>query len=202
MPAVGAALAPAGVSVDTAGNIYIADYSNSRVRELTAGTGPHINANGIVPVYSPLPAIQQGSWVSIYGTELAAGTAVWNNDFPLSLGGTSVNIDDKPAALWVVSPTQINLQVPDDATTGTVSVSVTTQSGSVTSIVTMVPQAPSLSLLTDNKHVAAQIATPERCGSGGAVEHVFLCHATCEGGRESDPLWSRVRRYESDGAFR
>lgn len=159
-PAVGAALTPAGVSVDAAGNIYIADYLNSRVRELTAGTGPHINANGIVSIYSPLPVIQSGSWVSIYGTELAAATKVWNNDFPLSLGGTTVNIDDKPAALWVVSPTQINLQVPDDATTGTVSVSVTTQAGSVTSIVTMDSQAPSLSLLTDNKHVAAQIAIP------------------------------------------
>src|ERR1019366_8453978 len=86
-------------------------------------------------------------------------TTLWNNDFPTSLGGTTVTIDNKPAYLWVVSPTQINLQVPDDSVTGPVSVVVTTASGTASSPVTLAPQAPSFSLLGDNKHVAAQIAT-------------------------------------------
>jgi uncharacterized protein (TIGR03437 family) len=30
-----------------------------------------------------------------------------------SLGGTSATIDNKPASLWFVSLTRINLQVPD-----------------------------------------------------------------------------------------
>jgi uncharacterized protein (TIGR03437 family) len=52
--------------------------------------------------------------VSIYGTNLASGTTIWNGDFPVSLGGTSVEIDGKPAYLEFVSPGQINLQAPDD----------------------------------------------------------------------------------------
>src|ERR1019366_5294720 len=33
-----------------------------------------------------------GSWVSLYGTILASTTTLWNNDFPTSLGGTTVTI--------------------------------------------------------------------------------------------------------------
>jgi uncharacterized protein (TIGR03437 family) len=153
--------------VDAAGNIYIADSQNSRVRILTPGTAPSINPNGVVPVYSSVPTIQSGAWVSVYGTELAIDTLLWNDDFPASLGGTSVTIDNKPAYLWFVSPTQINLQVPDDATTGTVSVVVTTPAGTGTSTVTLASQAPSFSLLADDKHVVAEIATPNGTGAYG-----------------------------------
>jgi uncharacterized protein (TIGR03437 family) len=167
-PATSAGLnSPTGVAVDAAGNIYIADSQNSRVRILTPGTAPSINPNGVVPVYSSVPTIQSGAWVSVYGTELAIDTLLWNDDFPASLGGTSVTIDNKPAYLWFVSPTQINLQVPDDATTGTVSVVVTTPAGTGTSTVTLASQAPSFSLLADDKHVVAEIATPNGTGAYG-----------------------------------
>src|ERR1019366_6072554 len=108
-----------GIAVDPAGNVYIATSNpsgNNRIRILTPGIIPAITPNGIVPVYSSTPIIQPGSWASIYGIDLASATTLWNNDFPTSLGGTSVTIDNKPAYLWVVSPTQINLQVPDDST--------------------------------------------------------------------------------------
>jgi hypothetical protein len=81
---------------------------------------PSIFTSGVVPIYSTSPVIEPGSWVSIYGSNLASGTMVWNGDFPISLGGTSVTINSKPAYLWFVSPTQINLQAPDDTATGTV----------------------------------------------------------------------------------
>jgi uncharacterized protein (TIGR03437 family) len=151
----------------SAGSIYIADSQNSRVRVLTPGTAPRIAPNGTVPVYSSVPTIQPGSIVSIFGAELVAGTFLWNNDFPVSLGGTSVSIDNKPAYLWIVSPGQINLQVPDDAATGTVSVAVTTATGTGTSTVTLAPQGPSFSLLGDGRHVAAEIATPNGTGAYG-----------------------------------
>jgi uncharacterized protein (TIGR03437 family) len=83
-------------------------------------------------------------------------------------------IDNKPAYLWVVSPTQINLQVPDDATTGLVSVVVATASGAATSTVTLSPYGPSFSLLGDGKHVAAEILTSNGIGAyaGGAYDLV------------------------------
>jgi uncharacterized protein (TIGR03437 family) len=125
---------------------------------------PAITPSGIVPIYSAATTIQPGSWVSIFGTNLAAAAATWNGDFPTSLGGTTVTINGKSAYLWYVSPTQINLQAPDDMATGMVNVVVTTAGGSSTSTVTLGQFGPSFSLL-DSKHVAGVIL---RSNGGGA----------------------------------
>jgi uncharacterized protein (TIGR03437 family) len=125
---------------------------------------PFIAPNGVVPLYSSTPVVQPGSWISIYGANLASSTAFSNGDFPTTLGGTSVTIDYKPAYLWYVSPNQINLQVPDDSATGAVNVTVTTSSGTATTSVSLAKFGPSLSLF-DNQYVAAEILTPD--GSGG-----------------------------------
>jgi uncharacterized protein (TIGR03437 family) len=167
-PAVSATLGqPRGVAVDSSGRVYIADATNNRIRVLTPGTAPAIAQNGVVPLYSSAAVIQPGSWVSIYGSDLAGGTSLWNGDFPLSLGGTSVNIGGKPAWLWLVSPTQINLQVPDGIPTGLATVAVTTASGTAMSTVTVAPYSPSFSLLGDGKHVAGAILTPNGSGAYG-----------------------------------
>ncbi len=128
------------------------------------GGAPAVNRNGIVPIYSAVPTIQPGSWISIFGSGLSAGTSVWNGDFPTSLGGVSVTINGKPGSLWFVSPLQITLQAPDDTATGSVNVVVTTPIGSTASTVTLAPYAPSFSLW-DSQYAAAVIATP---GGGGA----------------------------------
>ena len=91
-----------------------------------AGQAPTIFTGGIVPEFGIANIIQPGEWVTIYGANLASQTATWNGDFPTSLGGTSVQINGRSAYLMYVSPTQINLQAPDDTATGTVSVTVTT----------------------------------------------------------------------------
>jgi uncharacterized protein (TIGR03437 family) len=166
-PAAAAELEPEGLAADLSGNVYVSDMINNRLRVLTPGAPPSIGRNGIVPIYSSVPVVQPGSWVSIYGTNLAGATSVWNGDFPVTLGGTSVTVDGKPAYLWVVSPTQINMQVPDDATTGVVAVSVTTPFGTAASTVTLAPYGPSFSLLGDGKHVAGVIPTPNGTGAFG-----------------------------------
>jgi len=127
---------------------------------------PGVAPSGIVPVYSTVPTIQPGEWVSIYGTGFAPSTFTWNGNFPTSLGGTTVTIDGKPAYLWFVSPTQINLQAPADATTGSVPVVVTTATGSFTSSVTLAPLAPSFSLL-DGTHVTGIILRSDGSGAYG-----------------------------------
>jgi uncharacterized protein (TIGR03437 family) len=124
---------------------------------------PSITAGGVVPVDSTVPTIQPGEWVSIYGTNLASSTVRWNGNFPTSLGGASVTINGRPAYLSLVSPTQINLQAPDDPTTGSVPVVVTTASVQATSTVTLAEFAPSF-LLLDSTHVAGII--PRSNGSG------------------------------------
>jgi uncharacterized protein (TIGR03437 family) len=134
-------------------------------------TAPAINTGGIVPLYSSVPTIQPGSWVSIYGSKLANTTAVWDGSFPVSLGGVSVTIDNKPGYLWLVSPGQINLQAPDDTATGPVNVTVTTPNGTVSSTVTLAAFGPSFSLLSA-KYAAGVILTPNGSGAygGGAYD--------------------------------
>ena len=86
-----------------------------------------IAVNGIVPIFSSVPVIQPGSWISIFGANLATATTTWNNDFPASLAGVTVTINNKPAYLEYVRPSMINAQAPDDTAMGPVAVSVTTQ---------------------------------------------------------------------------
>jgi uncharacterized protein (TIGR03437 family) len=170
-PAASATLdRPAGITPGNCGQIYVADSSAgiASVRVLTPV--PAILSGGIVPSGSSATTIEPGSWVSIYGTNLAACTTFWNGNFPTSLGGTSVTIDSKPAYLWFVSPTQINLQAPDDTATGTVNVVVTTGGGSASSTVMLGQYAPAFSLIS-SKYPAAIVSTPsgfDNIGPAGA----------------------------------
>ena len=127
---------------------------------------PIISPGGVVPLYGSVNIIQPGAWVSIFGTNLAAGTATWGGDFPMSLGGTSVTINGKPAYLSYVSPWQINLQAPDDTATGAVPVVVTTAAGTATSTVALEPYSPAFDLL-DAHHVTAIILRSDGSGAYG-----------------------------------
>ena len=175
------------MDVDSQGNIYVAGYSqaidlpvtsgafrtaNAGASDVflakinTSGPNPTVNAGGVVPINSTVSTIQPGEWVSIYGANLANGTATWTGNFPTSLGGASVTIDGKAAYLWYVSPTQINLQVPDDGATGSVPVIVTTANGRATTTVMLARFAPSFNLL-DTKHIAGIIIRSDGSGAYG-----------------------------------
>ena len=134
---------------------------------------PTIMSGGIVPLFSNASNIAPGEWVTIWGSNLASGTIQWSGDFPTSLGGTSVQIDGKPAYLSFVSPGQINLQVPDDIAAGVVTVKVTTPAGSATATVTSGQFAPALSLL-DSKHVAGIILRSDGSGAYGGGTYDIL----------------------------
>jgi uncharacterized protein (TIGR03437 family) len=169
---------PEGIAVSSTGLVYVAQLFDFRVRLLTPtgppqGSQPAITAGGIVPLYSSSNSIQPGSWISIFGTNLASTTATWAGDFPTSLGGTSVMVNNKPAYLWFVSPTQINLQAPDDTFTGTANVTVTNASGNASSAVTLSQFAPSFSLL-DSKHVTGIILRTDNSGAYGNGSYDIL----------------------------
>ncbi|HKE25386.1 MAG TPA: IPT/TIG domain-containing protein [Bryobacteraceae bacterium] len=140
---------------------------------LVSQPGPTINSGGIVPVNGTSSTIAPGEWVSIFGMNLATATKTWAGDFPTSLGGTSVMIDGKPATLSYVSPTQINLQAPDDMVRGLVPVSVTTPNGTAVSTVTLAQFAPSF-LLLDTRHVAGIIPRSDKSGAYGGGSYDIL----------------------------
>jgi uncharacterized protein (TIGR03437 family) len=145
---------------------YLAAAPVTQSFTVSPALAPSISPGGIVPVGSTVATIQSGEWVSIYGANLAASTAIWTGNFPASLGGTSVTIDGKLAYLSLASPGQINLQVPNDTATGPVPVVVTTAGGSATASVTMAQLAPSFFLL-DAKHVAGIILRSNGSGAYG-----------------------------------
>jgi uncharacterized protein (TIGR03437 family) len=142
---------------------------------LTPGStsaAPTITSNGVVPIFSTSTSIEPGSWISIFGTNFG-GPATWNGDFPITLGGVSITIDGKPAYIWFVGATQINVQVPDDNNTGTVNVVVTTAAGSATSTATLSQFSPTFSLL-DATHPAGVLLTPSGSGAYGGGTYDLL----------------------------
>src|SRR5580693_246110 len=156
--------------------IRLAMASQERARAGAAAAqtqGPSISPGGVVPIFSTVNSIQPGELVSIYGTNLASETVSWNGNFPTSLGGASVTIDGKSAYLIYVSPEMINLQAPDDTKLGSVSVVVTTGSGTATSSVILSEFAPSFSLL-DHKHVAGIIRRSNGSGAYGGGTYDIL----------------------------
>ena len=91
---------------------------------LTAGSvanGATYISGGLVP----------GSWAQVKGTGLSTVRRVWTtsdfaglgNNLPTNLSGVQVNVNNLLAALYYISPTQINFQVPTGIS-GTVSVQV------------------------------------------------------------------------------
>jgi uncharacterized protein (TIGR03437 family) len=109
------------------------------------------------------PGIESGSWVTIQGADLATDSRTWQtsdfngNNLPLSLDGTSVTIDGKPAAVYYISATQLNVQAPTDATTGAVPV-VVTNNGQVSAafMAQLQTYAPAFFLYTGTEYAIAQ----------------------------------------------
>jgi uncharacterized protein (TIGR03437 family) len=94
----------------------------------------------VVTTSSNVATIAPNTWIEIHGTNLAQESTTWSSlpaaDFlttlPTSLGGVSATVNNKPAAVYYISPTQVNVLAPVDAAVGPVQVQVTTQYGSTT----------------------------------------------------------------------
>jgi uncharacterized protein (TIGR03437 family) len=154
---------PTALAVDGSGNVYIADLVNNAIRLLTPNSGPAgpgpapaIRTTGNPGVQSAsdfgyFQTVAPGSWIEIYGANLAADTRPWNtNDFtginaPTSLDRTTVTIGGQSAFVDYISPTQVNAQVPGTIGTGPLAVTVTTAAGTSNSYtVTAKLQQPGL----------------------------------------------------------
>ena len=154
----------AGAAVNTTRQTRV--YTTS-ISLTASGARPAIrSADGVVNGASMAAGFSAGSWVTIFGTNLApAGVArTWKTEeivdgkLPLQLEGTSVRINGKPAAVSYVSETQLNVQAPDDTALGSVSVDVTTANGtSAVAAATLSAAAPGLFRFSpvNNRYAAA-----------------------------------------------
>jgi uncharacterized protein (TIGR03437 family) len=131
---------------DTQANSGILMY---REPPASAVTGPSISS--VVDGASFRQGIVAGSWVTIQGANLSDTTRTWGgadftngNTLPTDLSGVSVKMNGLQAAVYYISPTQINVQAPANIS-GNVSVQVTHAGvASNTATATAVSNAPAL----------------------------------------------------------
>ena len=148
---------PAGLAVDSSGDIYIAGNTIGPGLITTPGAfQTTANAStccyhGFVAKMAPtvLPNLESGtlanaatyvagglvpgSWAQVKGSSLSTTTRIWaasdfnglGNNLPTTLDGVQVKVNNVAAALWYISPTQVNFQVPAGIT-GTATVQVIT----------------------------------------------------------------------------
>jgi uncharacterized protein (TIGR03437 family) len=138
----GAALAaqltfPSGVAVSN-GKIYVADNGNQVIRLLTPiAVVPKIGAGGVVTAsaFGASSSVAPGSWIEIYGSNLAATTTQWTSanfngaDAPTNLGGVTVTVGGLPAYIDYVSAGQVNVEVPSGVPAGPQPLILSTASG-------------------------------------------------------------------------
>ncbi|MBI3666982.1 MAG: hypothetical protein HY236_12315 [Acidobacteria bacterium] len=116
---------PSSVAFDAAGNLYLTDWENERVREAVPGTAPPLPVilpGGLVDgaefTRAPAP-VAPGSIVSLFGKRMAPGIALAGAiPLPQALLNPPVSVevtsDSKTyqLPLFYVSPDQINAQLP------------------------------------------------------------------------------------------
>ncbi len=125
------------------------------------GTQPAGTVTAVVNAGSFQPGIASGAWVSIFGTNLSQRTYTWqasdfvNGMLPTSLQGVSVTINGLPAYVEYISPSQINVLAPDDATTGPVQVQVTTAQQASNAVTVQKGQFAPAFFTFDGTYVAA-----------------------------------------------
>ena len=133
----------------TAANAYVAKGAYNAIVAAFGGpsytctnsTPPVITAIDSASAYGGYSYFASGSWLEIKGANLAdpadprliaaTNPGQWTaGDFngvnaPVSLDSIGVSIDGKPAYVWYLSPTQLNVQAPEDSTIGNVAITVT-----------------------------------------------------------------------------
>ncbi|HXM40406.1 MAG TPA: FG-GAP-like repeat-containing protein [Bryobacteraceae bacterium] len=100
-------------------------------------TAPRPLVSGVIGAssFGAFADIASGSWIEIYGSNLAVDTRDWTGsdfsgpDAPTSLDGTSVEVDGKAAFVYYISPGQVDALVPGGVTPGTAQVEVTVGAG-------------------------------------------------------------------------
>lgn len=103
-------------SVATANLVLITSISQAAV----VGTGPTVGSGGIITAsgFGGFTAATAGSFIEIYGSNLAGTTRLWAaSDFvsgaaPIVVDGVAVTVGGIPAYVNYVSPGQVNVQVP------------------------------------------------------------------------------------------
>jgi uncharacterized protein (TIGR03437 family) len=135
--------------------------------------------------FGGFPAVAPGSWVEIYGSNLAATTRGWTgadfsgNSAPTSIDGVQVSIGGENAFVAYVSPGQVNAQLPSDIAIGGPLQILVTYGGVSSAPVNVTvnatepgPLAPTAFQVEGNQYVAALLPDGTYAMPTGAVAGV------------------------------
>lgn len=113
---------PFGVAIDTAGNLYVADITNNRIREISGATQaatPQFTAAGVTNGASFKSGISAGALITIFGANLSSnvhGIAAFSQvPLPTTLAGAQVLINGSPIPLFDVININGNEQISAQA---------------------------------------------------------------------------------------
>ena len=116
------AVLDANLTKDSAYSITLASQDILLVTLTPKAPQPQIGAGGVVIHASTSSTVSPGSLFDIYGTNLAASSAIAPPVLPVILGNVQVLINGIPAPLLYIGPTQIVAQVPNSTLIGAASV--------------------------------------------------------------------------------
>jgi uncharacterized protein (TIGR03437 family) len=164
-----------GINPNTANGFYFALHFSEQA--------PVPAVTGVVSAgqFGGFKSFAPGSWIEIYGSNLAAVTQTWSAaDFngvlaPTTLGGTSVTIGGQNAFVDYVSPGQVNVQVPGGLSPGPLPLLLTTSGGSSapfsTTLNSTMPGllAPSSFNVGGTQYVVAQYANGSFVAPPGSI---------------------------------
>jgi len=120
--------------VDAAGNVYIADSSNNRIRMPSPVSTPPPLIASVANAFGTSSTIAPDTWVTIKGSGLAppGDSRIWRatdfsdsilqNQLPTALDAVSVTMNSESAYVYYISPVQLNVLTASDLATGSVRV--------------------------------------------------------------------------------
>jgi uncharacterized protein (TIGR03437 family) len=112
---------------------------------------PTISSGGVADAFNFQEGVAENSWVALFGTNLSTETRDWNGTpelgqqrLPTTLGGVSVTIDGKPAPIYAITPTQVNVLTPVGVGAGNVQVVLKNAAGETTATARSIALLPGL----------------------------------------------------------
>ena len=164
----------AGVALDAAGNLFIADPGNNRIREVPANPAS-IRITTVENAASYAQSFAPGMLLSVFGIGLSTGSPQTVTTAPLpltSLSGTSVTINGISAPLLYISAAQINLQIPYEISPGTAVLAVSAGGQSASISFTVQAAAPGIFIDLKTGHVV-----PSESATAGSIIGFYLTGA-------------------------
>ena len=129
-----------GNGTNTGDRIYTASIALTPA-QTGGGNRPSISQRGVADAFTFQEGLAENTWIALFGTNLAAETRTWDNApefaqnrLPTELAGVSVTVNGKPAAVYAVTPTQVNVLAPLDSATGDVQIVLKNANGESTPV--------------------------------------------------------------------